>query len=123
MTTSRGIPESVHQLVVDHSERDSALLDAIRRSGWFDVRMERLATVDYLLNGEVLVDRKTIRDLVASLVDGLLFPQVARLAHSPYRSLLVIEGPAPFSLADVHHHSVEGAVLFERAAPFARRFA
>src|SRR3989338_1142218 len=111
ITTSPGTPDSVHQLAVDHSERDSVLLDAVRRSGWFDVRMARLATGDYLVNGEVLVERKTIRDLVASLVDGRLFPQVARLAHSPHRPLLLIEGPTPFSLPDVHHHSVEGALV------------
>lgn len=73
--------------------------------------MERLATGDYLVNGEVLVERKTIRDLVASLVDGRLFPQVARLAHSLYRPVLLIEGPTPSSMPDVHDHSVEGALV------------
>ena len=43
----------------------------------------------------MLLERKTISDFVASLVDGRLFPQAARLAHSPYyRSLLLIEGPS-----------------------------
>jgi ERCC4-type nuclease len=109
--TSRGTPDPVHRLVVDHSERDSALLDAVRRSGRFDVRMDRLATGDYSVNGEVLIERKAIRDLVASLIDGRLFPQVAQLAHSPYLSLLLIEGPTPSSLPDVHHHAVEGALV------------
>jgi DNA excision repair protein ERCC-4 len=110
-TTPLGTPDTVHQLVVDHSERHAALLDAVRRSAWFDVRMDRLAAGDYLVNGEVLVERKTISDLVASLIDGRLFPQVARLVHSPHRSLLLIEGPTPSSLPDVHHHSVEGALV------------
>ena len=111
ITTPEGTPNSVHQLVVDHSERHSALLDAVRRSGCFDVRMDRLATGDYLVNGEVLVERKTILDLAASLVDGRLFPQVARLAHGPYRSLILIEGPAPCSSPDVPQHSIEGALV------------
>jgi DNA excision repair protein ERCC-4 len=110
-TTSEDAPRSVHRIVVDHSERHSALLEAVRRSGWFDVQMDRLATGDCLVNGEVLVERKTIRDLAASLIDGRLFPQVARLAHSRYRSLLLIEGPAPSSRPDVHPHSVEGALV------------
>ncbi len=110
-TTSEAAPKSIHRLVVDHSERQSSLVEAVRRSGWFDVRMDHLATGDYLVNGEALVERKTIRDFVASLLDGRLFPQVARLAHSPYRSLLLIEGPTPASLPDVHHHSVEGALV------------
>lgn len=111
ITTSQGTTDSVHQLAVDHAERHSASWGAVRRSGWFDVRMDRLATGDYLVNGEVLVERKTIRDLVASLVDGRLFPQMARLAHSPYRPLLLLEGPTPSSMPDVHDHSVEGALV------------
>ena len=44
ITRSGGTPTSLHQLAVDHSERHSALLGAVRRSGWFDVQMDRLAT-------------------------------------------------------------------------------
>ena len=67
ITTSDGAPGSVHELVVDHSECHSALLAAVRASRCFDVQMDRLATGDYLVNGEVLVERKTISDLAASL--------------------------------------------------------
>jgi DNA excision repair protein ERCC-4 len=101
----------VHRLSVDHSERHSALLEAARRSSVFDVRMVRLGAGDYLIDDEVLVERKTIGDFVASLVDGRLFPQTARLAHSRYRSLLLIEGPRSTSTPDVHPHAVEGAVV------------
>lgn len=111
IATSASTPDSVHRLVVDHSERQSVLMDAVRRSGWFDVQMDRLASGDYLVNGEALVERKTIRDFTTSLLDGRLFPQVARLAHSPYRSLLLIEGPTPASLPEVHPHTVEGALV------------
>ena len=62
--------DSVHQLAVDYSEGPSALLDAVNRSGTFDVQMVRLATGDYLLDNEVLIERKTVGDFAASLVDG-----------------------------------------------------
>ncbi len=101
----------IHQLDVDHSERQSALLGAVQRSGTFNVRMVHLATGDYLIDSEVLIERKTVGDFAASLVDGRLFPQVARLAHSRYRSLLLVEGPTPTSVPDVHPHSVEGAIV------------
>lgn len=101
----------VHQLSVDHSERHSALLELARRCRAFDVRMVHLDTGDYLIDDQVLVERKTIGDFVASLVDGRLFPQTARLAHSSYRSLLMIEGPRSPSMPNVHPHAVEGAVV------------
>lgn len=101
----------VHQVAVDHSEGRSALLDAVRRNGAFDVQMAHLATGDYLINNEVLIERKSGADFAVSLIDGRLFPQVARLAHSRYRSLLLIEGPTPARVPDVHSHSVEGALV------------
>jgi ERCC4-type nuclease len=111
MQDRSAVPDSIHLLAVDHSERRAALLDAVRRSDAFDVRMTHLATGDYLIDNEVLVERKTIGDFVASLIDGRLFPQAARLAHSPYRSLLLIEGPTPPSIPDVHPHALEGAFV------------
>jgi DNA excision repair protein ERCC-4 len=57
------------------------------------------------------IERKSIADLAASLIDGRLFPQVARLAHSRHRSLLLIEGPTSASIPDVHPHSLEGALI------------
>jgi ERCC4-type nuclease len=60
----------IHCLQVDHSEGRSALLAAVHACGEFDVRMGRLATGDYLIDDEVLVERKTVVDFAASLVDG-----------------------------------------------------
>ena len=114
MTANRKQPTclaALHQLHVDHSERQSALLDALQRGGTFDVQMVRLATGDYLINNEVLIERKTIGDFAMSLVDGRLFPQAARLACSHHRSLLLIEGPTPASMPDVHPHALEGALV------------
>jgi DNA excision repair protein ERCC-4 len=105
------MPDLVHQVAVDHSESRSALLDAVRQSGVFEVRMAHLATGDYLIDDKVLIERKSVADFAASMVDGRLFPQVARLAHSCYRSLLLIEGPTPTLIPNVHPHSLEGALV------------
>jgi len=105
------MPNTPYRIVVDHSESRSTLLDTVRRSASFDVRMGHLATGDYLIEEEALVERKSVGDLAASLVDGRLFPQVARLAHSGYRTLLLIEGPPHGSTPDVNPHSIEGALV------------
>jgi hypothetical protein len=38
------MPGPIHQIHVDHSEKESAFLGAVQRSGDFDVRMVRLTT-------------------------------------------------------------------------------
>ena len=73
--------------------------------------MARLTVGDYLINDEVLIERKTLADFAASLVDGRLFPQAARLARDDHRSLMLIEGPAATSMPDVHPHAIQGALV------------
>lgn len=65
---------------------------------------------DYLISGEVVVERKTHADFSTSLLDGRLFPQAAALAHGPHRPLILLEGPPPERLPDVHPHALEGAM-------------
>ena len=43
------------------------MLDAVLRSGSFDVRMTRLEVGDYLIDNEVRIERKSVADFAASL--------------------------------------------------------
>jgi ERCC4-type nuclease len=65
--------DSVHQVTVDHSEARSALLDAVCRGGAFEVRMGHLATGDYLIDNEVLIERKSLSDFAACRLTGVCF--------------------------------------------------
>lgn len=98
-------------LRVDFSERNAALLDLVRACGDFDIRMERLAIGDYCIDGGVLVERKTYADFATSLADGRLFPQAAALARSPHRPVVLLEGPKPPQMPDVHPHALKGAMV------------
>jgi DNA excision repair protein ERCC-4 len=100
-----------HRIQVDHSERAAPLLELLRQSDDFEVRLARLTVGDYLIDDEVLIERKTIADFAASLVDGRLFPQASRLARDGRRSLVLIEGPPATSMPDVHPHAVQGALV------------
>ncbi len=100
-----------HLLRVDFSERHAALLNLARASGDFDIRLEHLAVGDYLVDGGVLVERKTYTDFATSLVDGRLFPQAAALARSPHRPVILLEGPKPPRMPDVHPHALKGAIV------------
>jgi DNA excision repair protein ERCC-4 len=87
------------------------LLGLLRQSEDFEVRLARLRVGDYLIDDEVLIERKTVADFAASLVDGRLFPQAARLARDGHRTLVLIEGPPAPSIPDVHPHAVQGALV------------
>jgi len=104
-------PAKPYLLRVDFSERNAALPDLARRCGEFDVRMEHLVVGDYFIGGGILVERKTYADFAMSLADGRLFPQAAALARSPHRPVVLLEGPRPPRMPDVHPHALKGAMV------------
>lgn len=59
-----------------------------------EVTIRRLLLGDYLIDGTLLVERKTLRDLVASIIDGRVFSQVRRLVASRRPAVLLLEGTA-----------------------------
>jgi len=79
-----------------------------------DVRLElrRLAVGDYEVEREWAVERKTVSDFAASLADGRLFSQAARLARCSAGRVLILEGPE-ISIADtgVSPEAWQGALL------------
>ena len=104
-------PPRRHVLRVDHSERHAPLLDRVRQCADFDVQMEHLAIGDYFIDGGVIVERKTYADFATSLADGRLFPQAAALSRSPYRPVVLLEGPRPLRMPGVHPHALKGAMV------------
>ena len=106
-----GAPARRYVLRVDHSERHATLLDLVRTCIDFDVRMDRLDVGDYCIDGRVVIERKTYADLAMSLADGRLFPQAASLARSPHRPVVLLEGPKPAKMPDVHPHALKGAMI------------
>lgn len=102
---------SRHSLRVDFAEQNGALLDLVRACVDFDVQLEHLKVGDYSIDDRVVVERKTYADFATSLIDGRLFPQAAALARCPHRPVILLEGPTPARLPDVHPHALKGAVI------------
>lgn len=79
------------QVIYDDRERANELLQQLASNNGVNIVKKRLPLGDYQI-GEWLIERKTLADLVQSLCDGRLFSQVYRLAQSPLKAALLIEG-------------------------------
>jgi DNA excision repair protein ERCC-4 len=79
------------RVVADERERQSGVPENLSK---LDVRVfySQLAVGDYVVNPEVAVERKSIRDLVSSVYDGRLFSQAASLASSFKKPYIIVEG-------------------------------
>ncbi len=79
------------RVVADERERASGVPDELSKLN-VRVYFSRLPIADYVLNPEIAVERKAVRDLVSSVYDSRLFYQAARLSASYAKPFLLVEG-------------------------------
>lgn len=95
---------------VDDRETSSKVVEALSA---LRVPMEigRLPSGDYAVGDRVLVERKTVRDFVDTLVDRDLFSQLKDLSASAPRPVLVIEGTEDiYAVRDIHPNAIRGTL-------------
>jgi DNA excision repair protein ERCC-4 len=100
------------EIIADDREQSSELMQAFSRYDNISVRSDRLTLGDYLINGRLLVERKTIADLVASIKDGRLFSQACRLADSEYLTMVLLEGTGnDLANTRMRREAIQGALI------------
>lgn len=77
------------------------------------VRVERLKVGDFLVNQRWIFERKTIADFCASLVDGRLFLQAARMLQSSGLPIIILEGGSRQEVEKLHvkREAIQGALI------------
>lgn len=100
------------QVVADDREANCAVIDALESRGDVQVSIGRLELGDYELDGRLLFERKTLRDLAASLKDGRLLEQGCRLASSPLCKALILEGTSrDLPENGMRREAIQGALI------------
>lgn len=80
-------------LQVDHREKTSGILEALSAyEDEFHVETHRLKTGDYLLNNQILIERKRLHDFIESIKTGRLFQQAYKMVYSNYHPFIILEG-------------------------------
>jgi DNA excision repair protein ERCC-4 len=79
------------RVVADERERASGVPEELSKLN-VRVYFSRLPVADYVLNPELAVERKSVRDLVSSVYDSRLFYQAAKLSASYAKPFLLVEG-------------------------------
>lgn len=105
--------DKVTRVTVDDRERWSGVLDLLRARRDVRVTVQRLAVGDYLVDGRLLAERKTLVDFGQSVRDQRLFGQMYRLRGSrTERVCLVLEGgPSDLPRMGLSRAAVQGALL------------
>ncbi len=79
------------RVIADEREKASGVPEELSKLN-VRVYFSRLPVADYVLNPELAVERKSLRDLVSSIYDSRLFYQAAKLSAAYAKPFLLVEG-------------------------------
>lgn len=103
---------AIIRIIADDRETNPLLLETLRNTADAEVAVQRLALGDYLIDGRLLFERKTLADLVASLKDGRLLEQACRLAAAPLYKAMILEGTShDLPESGMRREAVQGALV------------
>jgi DNA excision repair protein ERCC-4 len=97
-------------IVADYREVPSKVPEILKELG-AKVKFSQLKTGDYLLNNEIIVERKSREDFILSLIQGRLFSQCSRLKNTTYHQILLIEGNPYKTAHNIDRQAIKGALL------------
>ena len=99
-------------VVADHREYKSPLPELLEKAENATVTKAHLPLGDYLVNDCLLLERKTLQDLVASIKSGRLFTQMFNLAHCGKKCALLLEGTTvDLAGSGMRREAIQGALI------------
>ena len=74
--------------------------------------IEYLETGDLQIGDRIIIERKTIRDLIDSIIDGRFIQQANRLVYACMHPIMIIEGNDFRTQRTIHPNAIQGALAY-----------
>ncbi len=97
------------KIVIDDRETSSKVVEFLSGMGTA-IRLERLPHGDFAIGDRILVERKTARDFVDTLINRDLLGQTKAMAEAVTRPVMIIEGGELFTQRDIHPNAIRGVL-------------
>lgn len=97
-------------IIADNREKASGIPGLLAEKG-VHVMMKQLAVGDYMIDGIIVIERKTSTDFVQSILTGHLFDQCARLRKTGLHPLIIVEGNPFHTQHNIKPKAIKGALL------------
>ncbi|MFH1728322.1 MAG: ERCC4 domain-containing protein [Pseudomonadota bacterium] len=100
------------EIDIDFRERKTNLIDILKEKYKFDVKEKFLKIGDYCIGNRIIIERKTCKDFIVSIIDGRLFNQASLLKNSNQLCLFIIEGEGLYNTGlEMSNNSINGALI------------
>ena len=97
-------------ILADYREKPSGIPGFLSDQG-ADVSFKQLKRGDYIINRQIIIERKSRDDFALSLIQNRLFYQCSLLKQSSCYPLLLVEGNPYRTSHAISHESIKGALL------------
>lgn len=98
------------KIVIDDRETSSKVVEVLSGLG-AAIRLERLPQGDYAIGDRILVERKTVRDFVDTLINRDLLGQAKAMADAVPRPVIIIEGEESlYTQRDMNPNAIRGVL-------------
>jgi Fanconi anemia group M protein len=97
------------RISIDDRETSSKVVEILSGLG-AAIRLERLAHGDYAIGDRILIERKTSRDFVDTLINRDLLGQIKAMADKVPRPVVIIEGGDLYTQRDIHPNAIKGVL-------------
>jgi ERCC4-type nuclease len=99
-------------VIADDREGKNKVIKFLSNIKNVSVVVKRLSVGDYIVDNQLVFERKTLNDFARSIIDGRLFRQAIRLANSKYKSVLILEGTSKdLTETGVSREAMQGALI------------
>jgi ERCC4-related helicase len=97
------------KIIIDDRETSSKVVEVLSDMGAM-ITLQRLPQGDFAIGDRILVERKTARDFVDTLIERDLLGQVKAMAEAVTRPVVIIEGGDLYSQRDIHPNAIKGVL-------------
>ena len=96
----------------DFREDDSKVREILTRQYGIKLTRANLSAGDYIIDDEIVIERKTTLDFAQSVIDGRLFKQAAKMKQLFDFFIFIIEGDNLYNPSiNIHPHAILGALV------------
>lgn len=100
------------KIIADDRERNCGVIEALREFKEVMVEVKRIPVGDYVVDKKIVIERKSLRDFVLSIMQGRLFRQATALKKSGMHPILILEGTTKNIAAfGLKRESIQGAII------------
>lgn len=108
--SSKKVNEEKIKIAIDHREKNSLVPSELVSLG-FKIEFTQLPVADYIIKG-IAIERKTLADFKASIINKRIFSQLQELKQYPLHFLILegLESESPYS-GSLHENAFRGSIL------------